>query len=286
VEPRVSVTPRSGIGVARSAATLRLDVKLILVPVSVTDATDKPVTNLTRDRFHLLEDGVEQTIASFSREEGPVSVGILFDSSGSMRDRLETSISAMREFFTTILPGDEFFLIQFSDEAHVLTGFTPLPDEIFTKLGLVQAKGWTALLDAVALGTHQMRKAKNSRRVLLILSDGGDNNSRFTEAETRNMVLESDVRVCAISLFHRPRILRQLAEETGGKSLVVPNLGELPDAVQKLSAEIRSEYILGYASNKPPNDGKYHKVKVDLIPPAANPPLRISWRHGYYAPGE
>jgi len=284
IQPRVAIAARAK-PVTVTPANLRLDVNLVLVPVSVTDAKDKPITTLGRDKFRLLEDGVERSITSFSQEEGPVSLGILFDSSGSMKDRIDASITSLREFFLTSIPGDEFFLVQFADEVHRLTDFTPQPDEIFAKLGRVQPKGWTALLDAIALGSHQMRHARNSRRVLLILSDGGDNNSRFSESEIRNMVLESDLRVYAIGLFHRPRLLQQLAEATGGQALVAQRLSELPDIVQKLSAEIRSQYVLGYTSDHTSNDGKYHRVKVELVP-SAEPALRVSWRRGYYAPAE
>ena len=99
-------------------------------------------------------------------------------------------------------------------------------------------------------------------------------------------MLESDLRVYGIGLFHRPRLLQQLAEETGGKILIAQNLSELPDVVQRLSREIRSQYLLGYSSTNPHNDGKYHEVKVELVPPPGAPQLRASWRRGYYAPGQ
>jgi VWFA-related protein len=286
-QPQIAPRTRSGGSQAlRSTPNLRLDVKMVLVPVSVTDAAERPITTLPQESFRLLEDGVEQSITSFSQEEGPVSLGILFDTSGSMKYRLETSVAALHEFFKTSVTGDEFFVVQFADQAKLLTGFTPLPDEIFGKLGVVQAKGWTAMLDAIALGSHKMRTAKNPRKILLVLSDGGDNNSRFTESEIRTMVLESDLRVYSIGLLHRPRFLQQLSEETGGNSLTVQNLSELPEVVQKLSAEIRSQYVLGYSSNLQLNDGKYHKVKVELLQPTGKVQLRASWRRGYYAPGE
>jgi Ca-activated chloride channel family protein len=289
LQPRVFITPRAetaGAVRSRSPANLRLDVKLILVPVSVTDAKDRPVTALPQDVFRLLEDGVEQKIASFSREEGPVSLGILFDASGSMKDRIQASVTALREFFLTVIPGDEFSLVQFNDQARLLSGFTPEPEEIFHKLGFVQPKGRTALLDAIAQGSHQMRLANTSRKVLLILSDGADNNSRYSESEIRRRVLESDLRIYAMGLFHHPRLLQQLAEETGGKALVAQNLSELPDIVKKLSSEIRSQYVLGYSSSNPANDGKYHRVKIELLQTVGAPPLHLSWRRGYYAPGE
>ena len=265
-----------------ASANLRMDVKVVLVPVTVTDSLDRPITTLQADRFRVLEDGVVQKIASFSREDGPVSLGFLFDSSGSMKERIASSVDALREFSLTGIPGDEYFLVQFSDEAHLLTGFTWDPALIQQKLGFVQAGGQTALLDAVALAANQMRLAKNSRRVLLILSDGGDNNSRFSESEIRSRVVESDIRIYAIGIMHRNRLLQRLAAETGGSVLIAQSLAELPDIVQRLSAEIRSQYVLGYASNSM-NDGKFHKVKVELTSPQRSQ-LHASWRRGYFSP--
>jgi VWFA-related protein len=272
--------------VETTAAHLRADVTMVLVPVSVTDPMDRPVTTLPRENFRLLEDGVEQKITSFSQEEAPVSVGLVFDSSGSMKSRMDASIEALRLLFATARPGDEFALVQFSDRARVLCGFTPEPAEINSRLEMLRAHGWTALLDAVALGTHQMRFAKNRRKVMLVLSDGNDNNSRFSESEIRHMVVEGDLRVYGIGVMHRPRMLEQLADETGGHVLRAQHLSELPEVVEKLSREIRSQYVLGYSSSVANDDGKYHKVKVEVVPPPGTPPLRASWRRGFYAPGE
>ena len=284
-ESQVNLTPRRVDSAKRPLPNLRVDVKLIVVPVSVTDAFDRPITALTKQSFRLLEDGVEQTITSFAREDAPVSLGLLFDTSGSMKTRIEASVEAVKQFFQTTMPGDEFFALQFADQARILGGFTADPAEIHGKLGIIEPKGWTALLDAIAVGTHQMKAAKNRRRVLLVLSDGNDNNSRFSESEIRSMVIESDVRVYAICLNYKPRVLRRLADETGGKILVTQSIGELPDVVRRLSAEIRSQYLLGYSSAAQ-NDGKYHKVKVEILQPPGERPLQASWRRGYYAPGE
>lgn len=286
-ETRVSIEPRASvpIGSARTTpANLRMDVKVVLVPVSVTDALDRPITALPVERFRLLEDGVEQKIAFFSHEEGPVSLGFLFDSSGSMKNRIASSVDALKQFFRTSIPGDEYFLVRFSDEAHLVRGFTPEPADIFGQLVVVQPSGWTALLDAVVVGINEMRSAKNPRRALLILSDGGDNNSRFNEAEVRSRVVEADVRIYAIGIMHRPRLLQQLAEETGGKVLIAQNLTQLPDIVEKLSEEIRSQYVLGYNSSST-NDGKYHKVRVEITP-SPGTQLRTSWRRGYFSRDE
>lgn len=285
-EPRVSITPRKlDTRSAELDGRLRIDVKLVEVPVTVTDALDRPITSLTKESFRVLEDGIEQKITSLTREEGPISLGLLFDTSGSMKGRMDASINALKLLFSTAGTGDEYFMIQFSDEVRLLGGgFTPEPDSIYGLLGNLQPKGWTALLDAIALGTNQMKSAKNRRKVLLILSDGNDNYSRFSESEVKSMVVESDVRVYAIGITYRPRLLKQLAEQTGGSALVARNMAELPDVVQHLSEEIRSHYVLGYRSTNNQNDGKYRKVKVELVQPQGTPSLRASWRHGYYAP--
>jgi len=286
-QPAVAITPRkSDSKSARTKANLRVDIKVNLVPVSVTDALDRPVNTLQQTNFRVLEDSVEQKITSFSQEEGPISIGLLVDTSGSMKNRLDASVEALKLLFQTTMPGDEFFLVQFSDRAKLLCGFTPDPGEIHRELGVVEAKGWTALLDAVALGANRIKSAKNQRRILLVLSDGNDNNSRFSESEVRNMILEGDLRLYGIGLLHRPRLLQQFAEETGGQVLLAQSMSELPSVVERLSKEIRSQYLLGYSSSNAPNDGKYHKVKVELLPPPGTPPLHLSWRRGYYAPGE
>ena len=287
-EPRVEIIPqrsKPAVTDRASLSNLRSDVRVVLVPVSVTDALNRPITDLSQDRFRVLEDGVEQKITSFAREEGPVSLGLLFDSSGSMKNRVTASVAALKHLFQTTVEGDEFFLAEFSDDVRLPGGFTSDPEEIHRRLGLVQATGWTALLDAIALSTNQMKSAKNPRRALLILSDGNDNNSRYSEAEIRSRVVEADLRIYAIALSYRPRLLQRLAEETGGNVLTAQDISELPDVVQRLSAEIRSQYLLGYSPSNPASDGKYRKVKIELMQPAGASPLRAAWRRGYYAEG-
>ena len=283
----VEITPRESraIAVGRSSSTIRADVKVVLVPVTVTDESDRPVHNLSKSHFRVLEDGVEQKITSFIWEDGPVSLGLLFDSSGSMKNKIRASVSALEQIFLTTIPGDEFFLVQFSDDVRLLSDFTSEPDDLQRRLGFVEASGWTSLLDAVALGTNQMKSAKNPRKVLLILSDGNDNNSRYSESEIRSRVMEADVRIYAIALSYRSRLLQRLAEQTGGNVLVARNITELPDVVQRLSAEIRTQYLLGYSPGSETSGGKYRKLKVELLQPAGASSLRASWRRGYYPEG-
>jgi Ca-activated chloride channel family protein len=291
--PRVTISPRkspAAPAVGRLSTLVRANVRIVLVPVSVTDAMNRPIRDLSKERFRILEDGVEQKITSFVWEDGPVSIGLLFDTSGSMKNRIKASVSALKHTVQTSIPGDEFFLAQFSDDVRLLSGFTTDSDDIQRRLGYVQASGWTALLDAVALGIHEMKSARNARKVLVILSDGNDNNSRFTASEIRNRVMESDVRIFAIALSYRPRLLQRLAEETGGSVLVAQDITELPDVVERLSAEIRSQYLLGYTPSNVARDGKFRKIKVEVLqPPDASSlrasSLRATWRRGYYSDG-
>jgi VWFA-related protein len=273
-QPRVSIAPRERRPDVNSAphGNIRLDVKVVLIPVSVTDSLDHPVNDLPPTAFRLLEDDVEQKIACFFKEDAPVSVGLIFDASGSMRKSIDRSLAAVQQFFTTTMPGDEFFLIRFSDKPTVETGFTSDPGEILERLSFVHPEGWTALHDAIYLGVHRMKPAKNARRVLFILSDGGDNNSRYTEAEVKNLVLESDVRIYAIGLFERPKFLENLAALTGGETFWAHHIKDLPDAVEKLTRALRNQYVLGYPQTSQKMTASSERLKSSWLIRTASPP--------------
>jgi Ca-activated chloride channel family protein len=281
----VSIAPRSRpTSKLLSSGNIRLDVKLVLTPVSVADGFDRPLVELHKSNFRIFEDDVEQEIGSFSISEAPVSVGLVFDSSRSMKNSIDDSRIAVEQFMQTSAPEDEFLLVRFSDKAELLTPFTHNSDEISRQLSLPNAHGFTAMLDAICLATQQMRRATNPRKALLVLTDGVDNNSRYSERDLERLLREADVRVYAIGLFQRPEFLEKIASETGGRALWVRRLADLPDAIQTLSREIRSEYLIGYMSHRPENDGKYHKVRVSVEPPGGTRlPIRTSWRRGYLA---
>jgi Ca-activated chloride channel homolog len=283
-EPKVSLKPREKRG--QVSSNIRLDVKMILVPITVMDPSDKPIENLLPDSFRVFEDDVEQRIVSLSKEEGPVSVGFIFDTSSSMKNRMEKSVAAIQQFLQTDMPGDEYFLVRFADKPTVVTSFTRDPNDILRELGSVEPKGWTALHDAICLGVQQMKSARNTRRALFVLTDGSDNNSRYTESEVKNMVVESDVRVYSVGLYERPRFLERLAGLTGGQALWAHSLKDLPEAIERISREFRNQYMIGYSSNNPQNDGKYRKVKVELTESPFHKALHLFWRRGYFAPPE
>jgi Ca-activated chloride channel homolog len=269
---------------------------MTLVNVSVLDPLGRIVTGLRQDNFRVFEDGTEQEITYFASDDVPVSIGVIFDMSGSMADKIQKSRNAAVQFFRTANPDDEFFLVDFNDEAQLITPFTNNVDQLQNQLMYTAAHGMTALYDGVYLGLSQMRSAHHERKALLILSDGGDNHSRYTETDIRRFVQESDVQVYAIGLFepdggptpeeqHGPALLQDLTQMTGGRIFVVQNLGELPDIATKISMELRNQYVLGYIPSNRSYNGKWRKIKVRLRPPRGLPPLTVYARTGYYGPG-
>ena len=295
IEPRAK--PTGKVEAPLPKANIRVDTTVVLIPVTVTDPLNRFVTGLEKENFRVFEEKVEQKIQQFSSEDAPLSVGLVFDTSGSMGSKLEKARQAVAEFLKTMNPEDEAFLVEFNDRAEMVVGFTRSSEEIQNKLTFTQSKGRTALLDAVYMALHTMKKAHNSRKALLIISDGGDNSSRYTESEIKNLVREADVQIYAIGIFEPvsargrtaeemggPGLLQEISEQTGGRAFGVENLGELPDIAAKIGLELRNQYILGYSPSNQERDGKYRKVKVTLVQPHGLPPLRAFWRLGYYAP--
>jgi VWFA-related protein len=287
-QDRISITPRARPSPTTAARTpnLRYDVRLVQIPVVVTDPRGKPVVDLPRENFRLFEDDVERQISSFTTDDAPISAILIFDSSRSMKPRIADARAAVDQFLQRSLPGDEYALVRFSDRAEVLNSFTSDLEEISRQLASVEPRGWTALFDALCLGTHQVRKGRNQRKVMVVFSDGADNNSRYSQSELTSLLREADVEVYAISLFEKPRVLERLTEETGGRALWVRKLEDLPEAMETLNRQIRSEYMIGYNPGTIQNDGKYHRIRVEVAPPAGTPKVRASWRRGYTAPGE
>jgi Ca-activated chloride channel family protein len=275
---------------------LKVAVDLVLVPVTITDPMNRLVTGLERQNFQLFEGSSAQEIKSFSSEDAPVSLGVIFDSSGSMSSKMERAKDAVSEFFKTANPQDEFFMITFSDEPEEVSDFTSSVDEIQGKLMYAVPRRRTALLDAIYMGVTKMRQARYAKKALLIISDGGDNHSRYTENEIKALVKEADVMVYAIGIYDRyfpteeerlgPQLLGEIAELTGGRAFTVENPNDLADVATKIGVELRNQYVLGYRPSKVVRDGKWRKIKVKLLPPKGLPPLRVYARTGYYAPEE
>lgn len=281
------------------SGTLRVDTTLVQINVTVTDPLNRFVTGLEKEHFRLFEDKAEQKILDFSSEDAPLSIGLVFDTSGSMGPKLQKSRQAAVQFFKTANPEDEFFLVEFNDRPDLVVPFTTDTEDIQNRLEFAQSKGKTALLDGVYMAMNQMKKARNPRKAILIISDGGDNNSRYTESEIKNAVREADVQIYGIGIFEPigsrgrtpeeqmgPSLLSEVAELTGGRSYNVENLNELADIAAKIGIELRNQYVLYYTSTNQARDGKYRHVNVKLVQPRGLPPLKAFFRLGYYAPSQ
>src|ERR1035438_7952627 len=225
IVPRPKATPEEA---AAPKTNLRVDLNLVLVPVTVCDPLNRPVTGLEKEHFRVFDDNVEQTVTAFAQDDAPVAVGLVFDTSGSMGSKLRLSRQAAAAFFQTANPEDEFFLVEFSDRPKLVVPTTRNTQEIQDQLTFSQSKGRTALLDAVILAMHELKKSPISRKALLIISDGGDNCSRYTESELKNMVREGDVIIYAIGIYGNaatpeevagPELLTEVAEQSGGRQL-------------------------------------------------------------------
>jgi Ca-activated chloride channel family protein len=278
-------------------ASFNVDTNLVLVPATVTDSTNRFVLNLRKQDFHLFEDGSEQKISHFSGEDAPLSVGVIFDTSGSMGEKLRTSRQAAVRFLETMNPQDEAFLVEFGDTAELTLGFTNKIRDIEDKLTEVKPGGLTALLDAAEMALHEMKKARNPRKAIVIISDGGDNNSKFSASEIQSLVREADVQIYAMGVFEPllipglgkevvsgPRLLAELAEQTGGRAFTASDPADLPSVATRIGIELRNQYVLAYSPSNRDKDGKYRKVEIKLEEPAGMPHLKVRWRLGYYAP--
>lgn len=278
--------------------SVHIDVDLALVNVTVTDPYDRLVTGLEPDNFRIFENSVEQEIQYFSSEDVPISIGVIFDLSGSMANKVDKAREAASQFFKTANPQDEFFLVSFNERAELMSGFTSSVEDLQSRILSAPARGRTALLDAIYLGLSQMRTARNGKRALLIMSDGGDNNSRYTEKDIKRLVREAGTQLYSVGIFDPfanrsrtpeelsgPSLLSEVTELTGGRAFSVENINELPDIAAKIGAELRNQYILGYRPSNKLHDARWRKIKVKLRAPKGLPPLSVYAKTGYYAPG-
>ena len=276
--------------------TLRVDTTLVQIPVAVTDSVNRFVLGLQKVDFRLFEDGVEQNLAHFSGDDAPFSVGLVFDESGSMDFKMRNSMAAVSQFLKTMTRDDEAFLVEFGDTASVSVGFTDKAALIEDALKNAKPGGLTAMLDAIHLSLREMKKAKNPRKALVIVSDGGDNHSKFTSAEIESLVREADVQIYAMGVFEPslsfgltseeisgPKLLSEIATQTGGRAFSASLTSDLPSVASRIAVELRNQYVLGYYPKNTAKDGKYRHVEIKLAQPKGVTVLKAHWRLGYYA---
>jgi Ca-activated chloride channel homolog len=288
-----SITPRDKGQAAKDVprADVRVDANLVLIPVAVNDELGRPVAGLDKEHFHVTDDKQPQTISTFSMDDSPVALGLVFDTSSSMKPYLAAARRAASLFVAMANPGDEFLLVEFDSRPRITVPLTDDLAHIRYELTFTQSKGSTALIDAVYMAMHEIKKSTRQRKALIVVSDGGDNNSRYTTGELKTVLQESSVLIYSVGIIsydepYGPGLMRRIAEETGGR-LFLANSG-LPDIASKISIDLRNRYVLGYTPTNTNRDGRYHKVEVQLTPPKALRDLNLKpyWRKGYYAPSE
>ena len=294
--PNVPTTSELDPSLKTHTKPYKVEVDLVLVPVTITDPMNRLVTGLEKENFVVMDNGQKQEIRHFSSEDAPISLGVIFDMSGSMKDKIEKAREAVVDFFKTANPQDEFFMVAFNEKPVLLSDFTQSIESIQGQLVYAEPRGRTALLDSIYLALSKMREAHNQKKALLIISDGGDNHSRYTESEIRSIVKEADVQIYAIGIFSPmpgtleeqtgPATLSSITDVTGGRTFTVDNPNELADIATKIGIELRNQYVIGYRPTTPVKDGKWRKIKVKLNPPKGLPPLTVYAKSGYYAPSE
>jgi len=270
--------------------TFRADVENVFVKVSVTDPLDRYVTGLEKEHFKIYEDKVEQTINYFTQQSAPVSVGIIFDVSGSMKDNnnIQKAKNAIVRFLESGNPEDEYALITFNERTSLVQSFTNQSANVRSDVATKQAGGRTALYDAVYMGLDTIKAGKNEKKALILITDGEDNSSRYSISEVREFAKESDVQIYAVGeqgqLGYGRSLIQGIVSLTGGRAFFPNNFNELDYYIDLIHAELRNQYVIGYIPTNKTHDGKWRRIQVKLDPPEGLPKLIVHAKEGYNAP--
>jgi Ca-activated chloride channel family protein len=268
----------------------RVGVETVFVKISVTDPLNRYVTGLEKEHFKVFEDKVEQTVTHFTQQSAPISVGIIFDVSGSMKENanINSARSAIMRFLQSGNPEDEYFLVTFNQNTTLVQGFTSQSSTIQNQITFKQPGGRTALYDAVYMGLDQIKSGKNEKKALILITDGEDNSSRYSLSEVREFARESDVQIYAIGeegkLGYGRSEIQNIVSLTGGRAFFPNNFNELDYYIDLIHAELRNQYIVGYDPTNRTHDGKWRKIRIKLDPPEGLPKLIVHAKEGYYAP--
>jgi Ca-activated chloride channel family protein len=294
-QPPAQQTPASPQKPAQDQApVVKERTEIVTLTVTVTDPYNRLVTGLDKQHFEVFEDKVKQSIEFFADEDVPVSLGIVFDVSGSMKGKLDRAREALKAFIQTSHDNDDFFLVGFNQRANLIAEFTD-GDSLINKLTFVDPKGQTALYDASYLGIEKVKQGRHTKRALLLISDGQDNSSRYSYGELRKLLKEADVQIYSIGIVEMgggagstldlqgQSILEEIAQVTGGKAFFPRSAAELEDATTRIALELRHQYSIGYTPTNIKRDGRWHKIRVDVKPPRGLPKLSVRTKEGYYA---
>ncbi len=302
IAPRVTASAEQSAAASRVSGShtkpLRVDVNLVLVPVAVTDSMNHPLLSLKRQDFTLYEGASQQEIRYFSHEDAPISVALVLDCSASMKNKIEYERQALEEFFSNANSEDEYFAVTVSDKPRLIASAEDSVGTLEDRLSASTPKGKTALFDAIYLAIAKMRSARYQRRALLIISDGGDNTSRYTHDEIKRVIEEADVLTYAIGIFDEEPIpllktfeermgrnwLSDLTDASGGRTVAADNREKIPEIAALVSRELRSQYVLGYRPSNPARDGKWRRIRVKVTTPSDAVKFQVHYKEGYRSP--
>lgn len=276
-------------------STFRADSTMVLVHVSVVDSHDRPIAGLGKHQFRVFEDGKEQSISAFAREDAPLSIGVILDTSGSMDGKIHRAREVIARFCENLNPDDEVFVVTVHGEVSLAADTTRDCGEIQNALLLAKPSGLTPLLDAVPLAFQKLRAVKDRRKAILLISDGGENASRFRAREIRRIAVEAGVPIYAAELTSTsrnmtpeeilgPQVLQDLIDDSGGRHWEIDSRSRPAEAARMIAAEMHEQYVIGYRSPEMGRDGKFRKIAVKVSRDAGTPRLSVSFRSGYFAP--
>lgn len=278
---------------ANSSSDLKISVNMTLVPVTVLDNMGRSVTGLTPQNFRVFDNSHQVPIASFARQDQAIAVGLVFDCSRSMMDKYRNEREAPRQLFQQLSPQDQSLLVTVSDRASLRSPLTADLGDISDQLMFTHPTGSTPLLDGIHMALVELKKSHLGRKALVVVSDGGDNNSRFTLREIESLMAESDTQIFTVLLYNNPQapeevtgpdLLDHLAAKSGGVNFVIRNIDEIHQVMAKIGINLHNEYVLGYYMPDDGRSGQYRRIGVQLLLPPGTPRLSIHARQGYYAP--
>jgi Ca-activated chloride channel family protein len=268
----------------------RLDARLVLLHASVVDKSGKLLTNIPQSAFKVFEDGVEQPLRLFRREDVPVSMGIIVDNSGSMTSKRTRVAAAALEMVKQSNPEDEVFIVNFNDDTHFDQPLTNDVKKLQAALARMEARGGTAMRDALSKSiTYVKKNGKKDKKVLVVITDGNDNSSDITLAQLLRQSQDSEVLIYAIGLLNEEeageaksakKALKALVDASGGLDYYPKSVSDVQEITPRVAHEIRNQYILGYTSSNQALDGTFRQIKV-TVTGFGRPTVRT--RNGYYA---
>ena len=286
---QASPPPQSG---PVDSYTIHVNVADVILHPTVENRAGTPVSGLVKDNFQVYENGVLQPIKYFTHEDIPVTVGLIVDNSGSIRPKRPDINAAALAFARSSNPQDQMFVVNFNEIVSFglppETMFTDQPEQLQAALSRARSEGQTALYDAIAVGLEQLKKGNRDKRVLIVITDGGDNASKHTLAQIMAMAGQSDAMIYTMGIFdeededQNPHVLKQLAKATGGEAFLPKTLEEILPICEHIARDIRNQYMIAYIPTNENQDGKYRKIQVKAQAQGRER-LYVRTRAGYYA---